>query len=743
MFFLPKSDGLLLHCFRSIENCEMSIATDKIDPQPVLPRIVENSMSAEGALSIGNYPLAYAAAGHDNTKACAELLCGAIAPGLKAFGSLADVTPEERLIQAYGLWCQEANGEATDILAGLGSAAAASLASFISGGANILVFTMPDTDISAFEHLKGFRVYHVALTAEDFGKPMEKVLADLPADFEPAIVLSLGAFGPYLPDGFHQAAIPSVFWVGDHDYFFTTRYADLSQADVIIVNSAGEHQELSDIYDARIAAIPGHEGYGKSTDFPDDSGIRDTDIMFTGRAFTPYMRDKAQFLFRLATMEKEGVSIQFRDGYLETEEYVKAMNRAKFVPLYWRYAGGIQTRAIDALRQNAAVLSPESPICAPLLGGEEVGFLSLYDKAPEKRMQKFFDAFDRQAQQHVSYRQRFRELFWPSPERESRFLKFCLLQTVLRKKSDKLRPLDSATPVELRGYGLSQGLAVYTPIMKKNSEAAEQSAGHLNYAMAAIFYAAILVQDNQKLGELALDLARFATETYPTNLALRFNAARAFWTFGLRDESIEHFSHIVDCFEDMDFDPQSDALFSHRVRPLADMFSYGDYYRAVMNDQCSGGNDAGQMILSAVLTYIGLAAFESGDNTKARDCCGQAIALSAVNFPAHGLNARISFGEDGTGRASLTSFYQAVNLYPPLIDDLLAIGLAGEMAGENKTAAQDLIRHWVLYHTRVRSADGQLRPIDEQAIDAAKQYRDHMPAVIAKLFDELVEEAAQ
>ena len=308
---------------------------------------------------------------------------------------------------------------------------------------------------------------------------------------------------------------------------------------------------------------------------------------------------------------------------------------------------------------------------------------------------------------------------------------------------EKSPVLNSATPVELRGYGVEQGIAVYTATMKRNTEAEDKTSAHLNYAMAAIFYAAILVQNSQKLGELTLDLARVATETFPDNLALRFNAARAFWTFGLRDEAVGQFDYILDHFNGMEFNPRSDALFSHRVRPLAEMFSYGDYYRAVMADLQSDGTKALDMILSGACTYLGAAAFEDGDADKAIALCKRAIALTEVNFPAYGLQARALFAKNENDGDILPSFYKTINLYPPAIDELLEVGLKSELGNDNENAAREILVHWLLYHWRVREADGSFRPVNQNALAAAEQNRNLLPDGLTILFDELLAGTAQ
>ena len=95
------------------------------------------------------------------------------------------------------------------------------------------------------------------------------------------------------------------------------------------------------------------------------------------------MPDKAQFLYQFITLDDPELNIRIYDGYLPQDEFMAVMKNTRFVPIFWRYAGGIQTRAIDAIRQGACVLSPEKLTAGALLGGGESGYLSVYSDNPE------------------------------------------------------------------------------------------------------------------------------------------------------------------------------------------------------------------------------------------------------------------------------------------------------------------------------------------------------------------------
>ena len=102
------------------------------------------------------------------------------------------------------------------------------------------------------------------------------------------------------------------------------------------------------------------------------------------------------------------------------------------------------------------------------------------------------------------------DLFWPSPAREERFLKFCLFHVSLGVGNRSLPSPQLHTPVEQRGYQGSEGIAVYTRIMTLNMRAPE-TAAHFNAAGSAGFYGAILSQDNQKLAQLSLQFLERAS----------------------------------------------------------------------------------------------------------------------------------------------------------------------------------------------------------------------------------------
>ena len=60
---------------------------------------------------------------------------------------------------------------------------------------------------------------------------------------------------------------------------------------------------------------------------------------------------------------------------------------------------------------------------------------------------------------------------------------------------------------------------------------------------------------------------------------MAFNLARALWIFGVQKEAGNVFGHLIENHQELKFQASVDALLSHRVRVLSDMFNYTDYYR--------------------------------------------------------------------------------------------------------------------------------------------------------------------
>ena len=708
----------------------MADADDRIDPKPLWPSVPYAYPSAQAAFEAGNYPLAlHLAADDTEIAACARVMCGAIMPGLLDLTGFD--SPRARLVRAYGHWCLGHIDAARGLLETLADSpltdAAMRMQRFLDDSVSVVVVTMPTSEAAArFAALEGFDCRVVQLEPRDFGLPLAEAITRLDSGFMPKLVVALDAFGPYMPREPNAVGAPLVLWAGDHDFFFATRYADYARADLIVVNSAAEQIEMAQHYPGRVAAMPGHESHIESFHFTETADERDLDILFTGRAFTPYMRDKAQFLFRLATTDDPGLQIEIVDGYVSKEDYAAHLARARTVPLWWRYAGGVQTRAIEALQAGATVLAPEAGIASPLLGMATDN----YRVAVDARLRDLLRDGTERIQDSLS------AIFWNSPRREERFLKFCLFESLFLEQRTERRGEPAFIPAEMRGYDPQRGTAVYTSVARANAQAANPDATSFAHAAAAAFYAALLVPDNPTVAQRALDFYYTGIDSFPTALALRFNGARACWTFGQQSSAHAQFQAIVDGHPEMTFEPTTDALLSHRIRPLAEMFPYGDFFRAVVNRRT---RDARDMIVSSSLTYIAADFLNRAEAALAVPLLRRAVERTPANVAGWRLLARALSRSGGAPQQIRQAFYPAVNLYPPEIFELLSVGLEAELAERRRGAASQILRHWVLARARTRAPDGSPPPASDEAIQAARQYRSLLTGWTRSLLDSMVD----
>ena len=717
----------------------MTIASDHIDPVPAWPTVRHGYASAGEAFDAGNYPVALDMSAPDSElRAAAMIMCGAIAGGLEQLKKFE--SPRARLIRAYAHWCLRQSEDAKSLLLEIrrtefGSAADRFL-DILNSQIDVVMLSTPGEKARwAYQDVPGMRVHWIQLDAEQFGISMADALAvTLPAGSNPKLLLSLDAYGPYMPSAPKAPGIPVAYWASDHDYFFATRHADFDHADVIIVNSAAEQVELTRHYASRCAAIPGYETYQQDRAAPIDTP-RDIDIYFTGRAFTPYMRDKAQFLFRLATLETPDHEIDVTDGYLPPDDYRAAIKRAKFVPIYWRYAGGIQTRAIEAMLASASVLSPERSVARALLGDAA----ALYRSVTDSDVVAMFD--DRRPSGRAVSRD-LEALFWPSPSREERLLKFCLFQTLFTDP----KPVATETtyhPVELRGYDLEGGLKTYTRLARMNGAVEEPDVPNFLHAGAAAFYAAILLGDNpaaQSVGRMALDFYRAGVEAFPRSLAVRFNGACALWTFGQRSEALAAFRAIVEQLPDLTFDARTDPLLSHRIRVLAEMFPYGDFFRAIVEPPQSQSRTMGprDFIVSAALGYIAMDLVERGEYAASIGLLERALERCPLNVAGWRLMTQALANAKAAPATIREAFYRTVNLYPAELLALLPYGLEAELADGRRDQAVAILRKWVLLRARVHDVAGKPLAAPDAAVAAAKQHRSLLTDWTAALFDRIV-----
>jgi len=710
----------------SIDVMTIIIAEDKIDPKPEAGRFPDLYSSAEEAFDAGNYAEAFLRSrAASPLRAMASIMCGAVAPGLAGLGAPGD--DRARLCAAYGHWCLS-NGEAAlaqlaVIDGGDYAAAARGLEALLAASdIPVAVITMPGGGkAKGFAEASGFDVSLVSLGPEDFGFSWPELWAKSGGGNDPALIIGLDAFGPYMPAGLGSQKAPVALWSSDVDFFLATRDHDHASADVITVNSASECAELAARYGGRVASFPGHDNYAQNI-HPGEAGAGDLDVLFTGRAFAAYMRDKAQFLFALAASGDAGIRVQFLDGYLSEDDYAACLKGARLVPTLFRYPGGIQTRCVDALRAGARVLTNEARSFGDLLGAGTDPFVPVTD--------------DWMADPETGCGAADMDLvFWRSPGREERYLKFCLFQSLLAPKRAK-PPQPSAVPVELRGYEVVHGLRVYTRIANLNA-ASPKTAANYHYAAAAAFYAAVLAPEKTEFSDLALQFYGAGMEAFPQSLMLRFNGACVQWCLGHKNQASANFMTAIEAGSQLDFDAARDAPLSHRVRAISDLFPFGDYYGAAAGHDGGGANPI-SILKSAAMTFLATDALGEGRLDQALELLGAASILFDRSAPVWRLTARARQAGGADAAHVRQAFYRAVNLYPGELPGLLKIGVEAELADGREANAADILAKWTRVASRVKSGDGAGYGISPETLAVAGDHKALLDGWTRSLLDRIL-----
>ena len=654
--------------------------------------------SAREAFASGNYALSLTnSRGLDKELFyMSHIMCGSISKGLDSLRKISELSSDAKIVKAYAEW--SLNGKVSSYLKGIPSGKTIDL----------LIFSMPNHSIvKHFQMSKLFNVHSVQIDSGEFGKTLKEVLAEVPDSFNPVMGLSIDCYGPFLPREMEKRKFPLVFWASDHDYFFSTRYADLMSADLIVVNSSAEQIEMSRCYPARVVSFPLHDNYFQYISSELLEREREVDIIVTGRPFVPYMRDKAEKIFNLCCSQNDAAKIKIYDGYFTTDEFIKRLETTKATISYSRYSGGIQTRTIHAVRRGTKIL------------GSEENMLDYFIDPPKNR-----PVHNSKESSVLKYNPKaLDDLFPNSPTREERFVKFCIFQNWklgLKKYNQKS---ENIIPAEMRGYDISAGIKIYNSIIKDNLDAPD-TPQKFNIAGSAAFYSTILAQNSQELAKMCLQIYKEGHNRYPLNLVLGFNYACALWSFGDKQAAKIVFGELSKVDPNWDYSANRDSLLSHRVRSLANIFPYGDYYRISVNSFIN--SDKRQtpidIIRSTCFVYLAIFAYEEGDCNGALKFLTKANLLFCHNYWSYCLETKVLNSINGDCSLISKAFYNATNLYPPVISEILEEGVTSEIKKGNTAEATNILEKFILVYGRIYEIDESRPQLPHGTLETIRQY---------------------
>lgn len=163
---------------------------------------------------------------------------------------------------------------------------------------------------------------------------------------------------------------------------------------------------------------------------------------------------------------------------------------------------------------------------------------------------------------------------------------------------------------------------------------------------------------------------------------------------------------------DWTFDPRTDALLSHRVRVLAKMFPYSDIYQSVIASavKSSDAHKPLNMIIAGAKSYLANAALDHGDADRALTLLTEETDMCPANFAAYRLHVLTLNTTRESPADLLSAFYASVNLYPPLLFELLSYGIDVELSQGQEGNARDILKKFILVYSRSSKPDGT--PLD-------------------------------
>jgi hypothetical protein len=157
-----------------------------------------------------------------------------------------------------------------------------------------------------------------------------------------------------------------------------------------------------------------------------------------------------------------------------------------------------------------------------------------------------------------------------------------------------------------------------------------------------------------------------------------------------------------------------------------------------LRDARGGAPSLRDFIASTALAYIAADLVERREPAAAVALLRRAIERCDVNVAAWRLLAR-ALTDAGAPPAQIrAAFYNAANLYPAELLQLLPIGLEAELAEGRTIAAGRLLRQWVLLRARVCDAHGHPIVASDDAIASARRYRALLSDWTGNMLDRMV-----
>jgi hypothetical protein len=652
--------------------------------------------SAAAALDAGDYYSAFLLArqeGEAELEAVALLMCGWVEKALVGLETIPFQYEATHSYINFGRWC-------------LGDEDKASLAK--ERKTRLLLIAGAHTERGIPSGAPGPFEIQSLILARDQTAPGAAEIIDQSAP--PDAVILLDVYGPRVPEGIFDLGVPVIFWAYDFDFHIPGQYEDLARADIILCALVGEHYALQRIYPGRVATFPAHDIYTDPARFSASPKKRNIDLVHTGISFSPMMRSKAQFLFAQAIQDDEALDIRLVQGFLETDDYRDLIGQARKIAVVDRLTGGLPTRAMDAACAGGTILSPAGVGAHELLrlAGVKIGDTDQAETADNGAAQR-----------------NLRQIFPPSPEREVRFLKFCLFQSAILSEGSRFAGSQSTPKLSI-----------------------QVRTGHAHTCRAALnlIHAFIAKPMDDGIRAQLAKTIEAATGEHETSVPLNFNLARYLWAIDDKSAAIQLFDRLCRSEAKGRFDPALDDIRIHLLPVPVEMTPYEVYSGALARDLAEGeaaAPRARRVIAASAHCFVGLDHLQEGRLAAGVQSLDQALALCGDHFPAARLRARALYAAGQAPEIVLDAVYDAVRLYGPHLTELLPIATACHQALDDKAGALALVKSWCYFASRVRWLSADEHPIPPETWDAIQPYLDRLPDGLAAKIRALQQEGPE
>ena len=688
--------------------------------KPSLADIVEKYRSAREAFERGNYYVSLIKAQKEddsNIEAASMVMCGS------RVKSVEKALKKGSVEYLFAKWCYENTKINTHLLSK--DPKFTTLANILrKRKINIFYFAGPHTETAIPQiDLPDISVASKIVKRDEIIISLKNVL---PKNWIPDVIIILDIYGYRLPNDLYTSKIPLIFVPYDFDFQLQRQFEDLNRASLIVSNSAYEHILLEGIYGGPISAYPTFVALSQQLEANKHIPKKDIDFFHSGVSFNPLMREKAQFLFRIATIDNPKLKIIINEEFLPKFEYQSYMQRAKFIPIMSsRNHGGMLSRSMDSLSSYTFPLHGvrDAPIQLfnILKSYITLSSHSTLEKDVFRSLLDFDEKWDNYKKSLEDIRSEISSTLLTSEDGKIKFLKFCIFE-IFHRSAFKKKPNSK-----------NDNLRANSIVGVKNSiKYARKNMSHRLYSLSIYNAIEQALRNSQPAATKDSIRAYYkeAKQKFPNSLAINFNFARYAWLINNTDEAVDIFTAIYREKESLMFEPETDLVWLRLFSALSELMPIQDYNIAVSKELADGRSEcaAGKnIIISTCLVYLALNKLRQKEYKEGLKLLDKALHLYSEHFPAARLRIKTLYAIGTDWKKSANAFKKAIELYPPYLTELLPLGVSiKEKLGQEEEAV-DLVKTWVYFITRYNSRKGNNHAILPDTWRAVKGYHKLLP----------------